>query len=933
MSLALIACIKVILGGRGALRIIPESWPTYRIVETASNTARWTIELYERLLGRKLFSLRALVTTLALSISLTTAAIVCGRIIEQLSYLAVWMSISRNMASLMPFSGKFYRSELLYPFKFLIDYLSIAVTLSCLHNFRKNPKFSAKILSLLANLAFMSLTIFVCLFGIKALSTFALNGVYELRFVTNDLQRTITTFSQFLLRPFHEWYYGNDFDSFFFSLTVSAPLLVFYALLPVVLSVTLACKLFRSRPGKISGVTSSEGLRLPPTRPSTVSSPSLDDSLTTIREGAAARKIHDLYPRHHNGSGTIKAKSRNKIAVAKIIKAFSGALVWLYKFLLIPLSQVVLLLLIVAAKIFKLLWPLAVAVFLFSYYIYDSLPDTSQFDDVASRSRIIIRKKGDRVDILDAVNHLQVSSQTFPKHLVDALLAMEDRRFYDHWGIDWVGIARAVYHRIAKGRIEGGSTITQQLAKNMFLSSERSLLRKAKEAVLAFKLEWSYSKAQILEMYLNQIYFGNDTYGVETAARKYFQKRAERLTLYEAALLVGSIPKPNVWNIIDDEHAARQRAGLVLSQMVKAGYISLRQALNAKATGWQPGAKNLRRIEYRYLMDWIAPDIRKHCKGVDGYLVVVTTLDPEVQLYAELAVERMLDGLENRQVSQAALLAMDPDGAVRAMVGGRSYGSSQYNRTVQALRQPGSAFKPLVYLAALENGWQPEDMILDAPISIGKWRPRNHDDRYLGRITLKSALRTSRNTATVRLCKEVGPKKVVSLAARLGISSVLPQDLGVALGIGEVSILELTRAYAVFANGGYASIPYGIVLIRDRLGNIIYKHESNAKQQIVDRDCVTKLNRMLAAVVSPSGTGRKAAFGRHQTGGKTGTTQQCRDAWFVGYTSHLVSCVWAGNDDNLPTDGVLGGEAPARAWRNFMANVHHNLDLAAKPLP
>jgi len=580
---------------------------------------------------------------------------------------------------------------------------------------------------------------------------------------------------------------------------------------------------------------------------------------------------------------------------------------------------------------------LSIVAIVFSGIFFIYLPDKAYIDTVAKYTRVIVRKDGNQIKLVAVINNTHASLENLPDYLKNALIAMEDRRFYDHFGIDVRGLARAFVDSIKHRKFrQGGSTLTQQLVKNMLLFSERSFERKIKEALLALKLEIYYDKDEILEMYLNQIPFGKGAYGIETAAMKFLKKHSSELNLYEAALLIGSIPQPERFNLLKNPKLAHQRAHLVLDTMVKKGYITEKKAKYAKRQGIKKGNRKGSNTGYRYLLDWahVRKQLFEHFGDSKGDLTIITTLDPNRQKYAELAVRRWLSKTASRHVSQGALLAMDMRGAIRAIVGGKIYNTSQYNRAIQAERQPGSAFKPFVYLAALMQGFSPTDKISDQPININGWQPRNIDRQHLGLLTLIEAIRRSRNVATVRLMEKIGQKPVVELARHLGITTTQKwrDEPGLALGTGEVRLIDMVCANVVFANGGYKVSPYGILGIRDKKGNLLYwRSENSNRSRLVKYKYIATLNRMLRTVVSAHGTGANAAFGNHQTAGKTGTTNDYRDAWFIGYTAYLVTGVWVGNDE--PTEfmnGVTGGEVPAKIFRNFMANVHQGLE--SKPL-
>ncbi len=519
-----------------------------------------------------------------------------------------------------------------------------------------------------------------------------------------------------------------------------------------------------------------------------------------------------------------------------------------------------------------------------------------------------------------------------PKYLPQAFVAIEDRRFYQHFGVDVIGTARAaVANLMHRGVSQGGSTLTQQLAKNLFLTQERTLSRKLQEVVLAFWLEHKFSKKQILELYLNRVYFGSGAYGVEGASQRYFGKSARRVTLAEAAMLAGLVKSPSKLAPTRNLEGATKRAELVLAAMADAGFISQAQALSATADPVQ-AVKATNASSANYVADWAADTLDDLIGHIEQDVVVETTIDPNLQVAAEKAVTDELAAKGAKYgVSQGALVAMTPDGAVRAMVGGRNYVESQFNRAVTAKRQPGSAFKPFVYLAALERGLTPESVREDRPIDVKGWRPENYSRKYLGPVTLTQALAHSLNTVSVRLTMEVGPKAVVQAAHRLGIASKLDANASIALGTSDVSVLELTSAYVPFANGGLAVAPHVVSRVRASNGRVLYQSRGPFLGRAIDARYAGMMNAMLHETLT-SGTAKKAELPPGWQGaGKTGTSQDFRDAWFVGYTGYLITAVWLGNDDNSPTHKSTGGGLPVDIWNQVMKVAHEN--VAPVPLP
>ena len=578
-----------------------------------------------------------------------------------------------------------------------------------------------------------------------------------------------------------------------------------------------------------------------------------------------------------------------------------------------------------------LLWLLVIGGAVVGYFAL-TLPDTSQLAQSQRRPSVTILA-ADR-SLLATYGDLfgrPLTLREMSRYLPQAVIATEDRRFFHHFGIDPIGLLRAAIADLSAGHVvEGGSTITQQLAKNLFLTSERSFARKARETLLALWLEHRFTKEQILEIYLNRVYLGAGTYGVDAAAHRYFGELASRLDLYQSAMIAGLLKAPARFNPTRDRDLAAARTAQVLANMVEAGYISASEARAADREQSALGAIASARPGNRYFADWVAAQLTDFVGPNSRDLTVVTTFDPAMQAEAEAAIAETLarDGARDA-VSQGALVAMSPDGAVRAMVGGRSYDASQFNRATQAQRQPGSAFKPFVYLAGLEAGLRPSDHFVDGPIQIGTWRPRDYGNRYQGDMTLAEALAQSINTIAVQVAQRAGIDNVVATAHRLGIATPLTRDASIALGTDSVNLLELTAAYAPFANGGTGVWAYGIAEIRDSSGNVLFRRSGSGPGRVVSPEMVGEMNDMLAGVID-HGTGRSARLPR-VAAGKTGTTQDYRDAWFIGYTADLVAGVWFGNDSNAPMNKVAGGSLPAETWRNFMLAATRSMPV--RPLP
>ncbi len=518
-----------------------------------------------------------------------------------------------------------------------------------------------------------------------------------------------------------------------------------------------------------------------------------------------------------------------------------------------------------------------------------------------------------------------VPLKALPAYLPQAFVAIEDRRFFDHFGLDPLGLGRAIAANLVSRRVrQGGSTLTQQLAKNLFLTQERTFSRKIQELVLALWLEKKFTKNEILDLYLNRVYFGNGAYGVEAAAQRYFNKSARNVTLSEAAMLAGLVNAPSRLAPTRNLKAAQDRANLVLVAMREQGLITedmAKTALARPATLAKPSTPD----SIGYVADWVMDQLDSYVGTLSGDVYVRTTIDPLLQQTAQAALTDSL----NKQgakfgVGQGAVVSLDTDGAVKALVGGRSYEDSQYNRAVTAKRQPGSSFKPFVYLTALEKGLTPDTVREDGPIQLKGWKPENASHQYLGPVTLQQALSMSLNTVSVRLALEVGPKAIVATAHRLGIISTLDPNPSIALGTSEVSVLEMASAYVPFANGGIGVIPYVIDGVKTADGKVLYDRAASGPGRVIAPEYVAMMNHMLEQTII-TGTGRRAELPGWDAAGKTGTSQDYRDAWFVGYTAHYVTAVWLGNDDSSPTKKASGANLPAEIWSRYMKVAHKDL--------
>jgi penicillin-binding protein 1A len=576
-------------------------------------------------------------------------------------------------------------------------------------------------------------------------------------------------------------------------------------------------------------------------------------------------------------------------------------------------------------------WGIIFGAVLFSRFI-SSLPDVGQLmAHGPSNDVTILDDQGRLIARRGLTQGAMVRVEELPAYVPNAFIAIEDRRFRENFGLDPIGIARAAVSDIKAGHVvEGGSTITQQLAKNLFLTPKRTFERKMEEALLALYLDGHYSKNQILTLYLNRVYFGAGVYGIEAAAEKFFGKSATRLSLPEAAMLAGSVKAPAHYNPLADTDACLERAHVVLRAMEEAGFIGHAARVSAERTRPRilrstgtPGSG--------YFADWVMARLPGFIGTVDEPVIVETSFDLQMQRMAERAVAAGLaeQGRE-RDAHEAALVAMTPQGAIRAMVGGLSYAHSPFNRATDAVRQPGSAFKPFVYLTAFEHGHTPDDIMNDAPVDIHGWKPADFNNEYEGEIPLIRAFAQSSNSVAAQLTAQVGPKAVAATARRLGITSPLAPVYSLALGTSGVTPLELTGAYASFANGGDGVVPHGIIRVRTLSGKILYRRGGSGMGPVMSPADDAAMTRIMVETVT-TGTGKAARLEGRPTAGKTGTTQDFHDAWFVGFTADLVCGVWVGNDNSAPMHKMTGGKLPADIFHGFMADAE--ADMPVRPLP
>lgn len=522
----------------------------------------------------------------------------------------------------------------------------------------------------------------------------------------------------------------------------------------------------------------------------------------------------------------------------------------------------------------------------------------------------LLDRGGEPIARRGAIIGTPVDAAALPDHVREAFVAIEDRRFYSHWGIDPRGIGRALWSNVRGGGVrQGGSTITQQLAKNAFLDADRTIGRKAREVMIAFWLEAWLSKDEILSRYLSNVYFGDNVYGIDAAARHYFGRSAKNLNIGQAAMLAGLVKAPSRLAPTGNLAGARKRQAIVVQAMVAAGFLTPAEADRVRPQRVRRDTPE-RVPNGTYFADWVLPEARDQAGEIRTETRVKTTLDRRLQRAAEAAVRRA--GLRQAQV---ALVAMKPDGEVLAMVGGKSYAASPFNRATQAMRQPGSTFKLFVYLAALRSGLTPDSPVEDTPLEIAGWKPRNSDGRYRGTITLRQAFAVSSNVAAARLTQRLGPAAVIKAARSLGISTPIPNEASIALGTATGSLLELTAAYAAVAQGKYPVQPRGLEDVAEKP----WYSTITGGQATMPANVREGMLELLSATTS-SGTARGAALSV-PTFGKTGTTQDNRDALFVGFAGDIVTGVWVGNDDNTPNPGLSGGGIPARIWRDFMASA------------
>jgi len=554
-----------------------------------------------------------------------------------------------------------------------------------------------------------------------------------------------------------------------------------------------------------------------------------------------------------------------------------------------------------------------------------NLPETESIQITRQPSITFLDREGRILASFGDIYGQSISYEQLPQDLINAVIVTEDKRFFDHIGVDLRGIARAFLVNFKARRIiQGGSTITQQLAKNLFLTPERSITRKLHEVILSLWLEFRFSKEQILSIYLNRVYLGSGTYGVQAASEKYFNKKVEDLDLYESALIASLLKAPSKYNPISNPTLSQKRTKKVLRNMANNSFINLNDVENYRLIS--DSKKNISEPpkSSRYFVDWLLPRVRSYLGEINEDLIVRTTLDKELQRMAEESISSISKKFPS--ANQSAIVVLDLNGGVLAMVGGRDYGDSQFNRVTQAQRQPGSAFKLFVYLVALENGFLPDDKIEDSEVSVDNWSPENYKKEFLGDISISEAFSKSINTVAVKISESVGREEVIKKAKSLGIKSKLINSPSLALGTSEVNLLELTGAYNVLANGGNGVWTHGVRLIEDVDGNLLYLRKGFGPGRLLEENITFDMTQMLKETIK-TGTGKNAKIGR-PAAGKTGTSQSLRDAWFIGFSSDMVTGVWFGNDDDSPMRKITGGNAPAILWSDFMKKAHENKPIS-----
>ncbi|MDR0319643.1 MAG: PBP1A family penicillin-binding protein [Rickettsiales bacterium] len=576
------------------------------------------------------------------------------------------------------------------------------------------------------------------------------------------------------------------------------------------------------------------------------------------------------------------------------------------------------------AAAFRIFSPIVMvgSVLIFGYImlVFTQMPSLdAMLTETRTPAIIVVDRNGYEIRSFGRLMGDPITTKTVPHYVWQSIVATEDKRFFEHGAIDLYGLGRSVLRNVSAGRVvQGGSTISQQLAKNLFLGYKRSVTRKLQELILAFWLEERFSKEQILDLYMNRVSLVKGMRGIDAAARDLFMKTADELTLAESAMITAMLKAPTTYNPSRHPENAVRRARLVLTSLKDQKYISAEEYKKAQAQldNYKPAIRQDENI-YRYFADFVVDDVHSRFGGnINSDMIVHTTLDSPLQQRASRALNRKMSESADKGAGQAALVAMEKDGAIAAMVGGRDYQASQFNRTT-ALRQPGSAFKSVVYLVALERGMQPGDTVYDEPFGIGDYNPKNYNEKYYGSLSLSSAFAKSVNSVPLKLTQEFGLDTVLKMARRLGVGTKLRREYSTILGASEMSLIELTTMYAVIFNGGQSVIPYAVNFITDSYDKVLYTRTPSKPAQLLGATTIEEMTAMLAEVVK-SGTGRRANVPGKTRGGKTGTSQNSRDAWFIGATDAMTIGVWVGNDDYTPTNGITGGTLPAEIFRSVV---------------
>ena len=552
-------------------------------------------------------------------------------------------------------------------------------------------------------------------------------------------------------------------------------------------------------------------------------------------------------------------------------------------------------------------------------YLALTLPN---IDDITNKTRspsiTILDRNDEKITSINDMYGETVDIETLPKHVWQAVVATEDKRFFNHFGVDIRGLLRAIYSNLKANRTaQGGSTITQQLAKNVFLSKERSLKRKLQEVMITLWLENKFTKNQILSLYLNRVSLVGGKYGISIAAETLFNKSIYDINIAEAAILAGMLKAPSRLNPMKNPDESLERMKVVLKLMKEQNYITEMEYEIAKNYKYEKQDNNFNQT--RYFIDYTMDNFNSLIGDIKTDIIIHTTLDNKIQKTAENVTQSYLKTDGNKyNFSQIATIILNTDGEILGLIGGADYKTSQFNRVTQMKRQPGSIFKPFVYLAGIEHGLKPTDTFIDEITTIGDWSPRNHDDKYLGNVSMATALEKSLNTVPVQIAKKIGLKNIIKTAQKLGLVDKLSNDYSIILGTSETTLLDLTSAYATFANNGYGVIPHSINKITTPSGEIIYERKGSGVGQLISKQDTDTMNSMLKNVIE-GGTGANANIAGEQIYGKTGTSQNNRDAWFIGYTPKYITGIWIGNDDNSPmSSSSYGGTIPAKIFKTIM---------------